>query len=402
MIVILFLTFSNDTISLYFLHALSYNGIMKVRYNYRCYPTDQQRKALSRLFGCIRTVWNDALSLCKKSEKFPKNGDLQKLFITEAKKTSTRNWLDEVSAVPLQQSIRDLGVAFKNYFDSKRGKRKGPKIGTPQFKKKHHKQSARFTVSGFSLKGRRVYLAKIGQLELVWSRPLPSAPSSVTITKDPAGRYFLSFVVEAQAEIKPAKNESIGIDLGLKIFAALSSGEKIDSPDYSKLDRRLRRAQRQLSRRLKHSKRKEAARLAVAKLHARQRDIRKDFLHKLSTRVIIENQVIALEDLNVNGMIKNRHLSRSIGHAGWSEFRSICSNKAIKFVRDFVVIDRWEPTSQVCSVCNFKWGKLDLSVRTVSCIKCGVQNCRDINAAKNIETIGVGQTHDVKWAGREC
>ena len=120
MIVILFLTFLNDTTSLYFLHALSYNGIMKVRYNYRCYPTDQQRKALSRLFGCIRTVWNDALSLCKKSEKLPKNGDLQKLFITEAKKTSTRNWLDEVSAVPLQQSIRDLGVAFKNYFDSKR------------------------------------------------------------------------------------------------------------------------------------------------------------------------------------------------------------------------------------------------------------------------------------------
>jgi putative transposase len=307
-----------------------------------------------------------------------------------------------VSAVPLQQSIRDLGVAYENYFDSKGGKRKGPKIGLPQFKKKCHKQSARFTVSGFSLKERKVYLAKIGQLEVIWSRPLPSAPSSATIIKDPSGRYFLSFVVEIQPEIEPAKNESIGIDLGLKTFAAFSSGEKIDSPDYSKLDRKLRRAQRRLSRRFKQSQRREAARLAVAKLHARQRDLRKDFLHKLSTKVIIENQVIALEDLNIKGMIKNRRLSRSIGHAGWSEFKSMCSNKAMKFGRDLVIIDRWEPTSQVCSVCKFKWGKLDLSARTVSCIQCGVQSCRDINAAKNIESIGIGQIHDVKWAGREC
>ena len=141
----------------------------------------------------------------------------------------------KVSAVPLQQSIRDLGVAYENYFDSKGGKRKGPKIGLPQFKKKCHKQSARFTVSGFSLKERKVYLAKIGQLEVIWSRPLPSAPSSATIIKDPSGRYFLSFVVEIQPEIEPAKNESIGIDLGLKTFAAFSSGEKIDSPDFPSL-----------------------------------------------------------------------------------------------------------------------------------------------------------------------
>jgi putative transposase len=350
----------------------------------------------------VRVVWNDALSLCKKSEKLPKNGELQKVCITEAKKASERNWLEEVSAVPLQQSIRDLGVAFKNYFDSKTGKRKGPKIGAPQFKKKLHKQTARFTVSGFSLKGRRVYLAKIGELEVVWSRPLPSEPSSVTIIKEQAGRYFLSFVVESEAEIKPARSESIGIDLGLKTFAALSSGEKIESPDYSKLERKIRRAQRTLSRRGKNSKRRAAARLVVAKLHARQRDLRKDFLHKLSTTVVIENQVIALENLNVVGMIKNRRLSKSIGHAGWSEFRSMCSSKAMKFGRDLVIIDRWQPTSQVCSICNFKWGKLDLSVRTVSCISCGAINCRDINAAKNIESIGVGRIHDVKWAGREC
>lgn len=375
---------------------------MKVRYNYRCYLTDQQKKILSRLFGCIRVVWNDALVECRKSEKLPKNGDLQKQCITEAKKASNRKWLNQVSAVPLQQSIRDLGVAFKNYFDSKSGKRKGPKIGPPQFKKKHHKQSSRFTRCGFSLNGKKVYLAKVGDVEVVWSRPLPSEASSVTIIKDSAGRYHLSFVVEIAMIFEPAKNESIGIDLGIKTFAALSSGEKVDSPDYARLERRLKRAQRKVSRRVQKSKRREAARLVVAKLHARQRDQRKDFLHKLSTRVIIENQVIALEDLNVSGMIKNRSLSRSIARAGWSEFREMCASKAQKFGRDFVVISRWEATSQVCSICKFRWGKLDLSVRTISCIQCGARACRDLNAAKNIESIGVGRIQDVKRVGREC
>jgi putative transposase len=375
---------------------------MKARYQYRFYPTDQQRKDLARLFGCVRVVWNDALALCKQSEKLPSNGDLQKICITQAKKTNERAWLGEVSNIPLQQSIADLGVAFQNFFASRKGKRKGAKINPPRFKKKDNRQTARFRKGGFSIKNEKVYLAKIGCIQTKWSRPLPSEPSSVTVIKDRAGRYFVSFVVEIQPEIKPAQNQAIGIDLGLQTFAALSNGEKVSSPDYSNLDRKIRRSQRKLSRRQKNSKRRERMRLRVAKLKAKLRDTRKDFLHKLSTKVVDENQVIALEDLNVSGMLKNRCLSRAISQTGWREFRTMCEAKSDKFSREFVVISRWEPTSQVCSYCGYRWGKLDLSVREIVCVNCGNHHDRDDNASKNIEKVGVGHTHDSKRAGREC
>ncbi len=379
-----------------------YNFSMKARYQYRFYPTDQQRKDLARLFGCVRVVWNDALALCKQSEKLPSNGDLQKICITQAKKTNERAWLGEVSNIPLQQSIADLGVAFQNFFASRKGKRKGAKINPPRFKKKDNRQTARFRKGGFSIKNEKVYLAKIGCIQTKWSRPLPSEPSSVTVIKDRAGRYFVSFVVEIQPEIKPAQNQAIGIDLGLQTFAALSNAEKVSSPDYSNLDRKIRRSQRKLSRRQKNSKRRERMRLRVAKLKAKLRDTRKDFLHKLSTKVVDENQVIALEDLNVSGMLKNRCLSRAISQAGWREFRTMCEAKSDKFSREFVVISRWEPTSQVCSYCGYRWGKLDLSVREIVCVNCGNHHDRDDNASKNIEKVGVGHTHDSKRAGREC
>jgi putative transposase len=375
---------------------------MKARYQYRIYPTDQQRQGLARVFGCVRVVWNDALVLCKHSEKLPSNGDLQKLCITQAKKTEQRAWLSAVSNIPLQQSIADLGVAFKNFFDSHKGKRKGLKVKPPKFKKKDNHQTARFRKGGFSIKKGKVYLAKIGNLKTVWSRPLPCEPSSVTVIKDRSGRYFLSFVVEIQPEIKPAQNQAVGIDLGLKTFAVLSSGEKVDSPDYSKLERKIRLAQRRLSKRKKGSRRREAMRLRVAQLKAKQSDTRKDFLHKLSTKVVYENQVIALEDLNVSGMLKNRCLSRAISQAGWRDFRTMCEAKSDKFGRTFVVINRWEPTSQTCSDCGYRWGKLDLSVRTVVCMSCGTHQDRDGNAAKNIKNVGVGHIHDAKRTGRKC
>src|SRR5919202_6844121 len=200
---------------------------MKARHQYRIYPTDQQRKDLAKLFGCVRVVWNDALALCKQdarrlataslSEKLPSNWDLQKICITQAKKTKECEWLSEVSNIPLQQSITDLGVAFSNFFASRKGKRKGPKINPPKFNKRTNQQSARFRKGGFSIKARQVFLAKIGCIKTKWSRPLPSEPSSVTVIKDTAGRYFLSFVVEIQPEIKPAFNAAVGIDLGLKV-----------------------------------------------------------------------------------------------------------------------------------------------------------------------------------------
>ncbi|HEY9890345.1 MAG TPA: RNA-guided endonuclease TnpB family protein [Candidatus Sericytochromatia bacterium] len=375
---------------------------MKARYQYRIYPTDQQRKDLSQLFGCVRVVWNDALALCKKSEKLPSNGDLQKLCITQAKRTKERGWLNEVSNIPLQQSIADLGVAWSNFFASLKGKRKGKKVNPPKFKKRTNRQSARFRKGGFSIKAAKVFLAKIGCIKTKWSRPLPSEASSVTVIKDTAGRYFLSFVVEVQPEVKPASNKSVGIDLGIKAFAALSTGERVVSPNYLKLDRKIRRSQRKLSRRSKTSKRRERMRLRVAKLKAKLRDTRKDFLHNLSTKVINENQVIALEDLNVSGLLKNRKLSRAISSAGWREFRTMCEVKSEKFGREFVVISRWEPTSQICSDCGYRWGKLDLKVREIVCINCGTLHDRDDNASKNIEQVGVGRIHDSKRTGREC
>ena len=374
---------------------------MKARYQYRFYPTNQQRQGLAQLFGCVRVVWNDALSFCRQSEKLPKNGDLQKLVITQAKKTAEREWLSSVSATPLQQSVADLGVAYKNFFESLKGKRKGKKVGVPKFKKKTGKQSARFTLSGFSMKGDEVYLAKIGNVRPVWSRPLPSPPSSVTVIKDAANRYFLSFVVEIVPVDVLASNPSIGIDLGLKTFAVLSNGEKVESPSYSKIDRMIRRKQRKMAKRGKDSKRRRKLRLQIAKLHNKVSDTRKDFLHKLSTRVVNENQVIALEDLNVSGLVKNRKLSRAISLQGWREFRTLCEAKSQKLSRDFVVISRWEPTSQTCSCCSYRWGKLDLKVRSVVCLNCGTEHDRDENAARNIEMVGMGHRHDLKWTGSD-
>lgn len=376
-------------------------SIMKARYQYRFYPTDQQQQSISQLFGCVRVVWNDALALCKQSKKLPSNNDLQKLVITQAKKTAERAWLSEVSNIPLQQSVADLGIAYKNFFDSLKGKRKGRKVGTPKFKKKTNQQSARFRIGGFSIKNNSVYLAKIGSVNPIWSRKLPASPTSVTVIKDCANRYFLSFVVEVEPIDIDAKNQSIGIDLGIKTFAFMSNGEKSESPNYSRLDKRLRRKQKQLARQQQDSKRRDKTRIQIAKLHNKIADTRKDFLHKLSTKVVSENQTIVLEDLNVSGMVKNRKLSRAISLQGWREFRTLCEAKSQKYSREFVVISRWEPTSQVCSECGYKWGKLDLKVRTVQCLNCGTEHDRDENAAKNINKVGMGNRHDSKRTQRQ-
>jgi putative transposase len=376
---------------------------MKARYRYRIYPTDQQKQSLAQLFGCVRVVWNDALALCKQSEKKPKSAELQKIVITGAKQTEERTWLEDVSCVPLQQSVIDLETAFKNFFDSCKGKRTGQKVRYPKFKKRTSSQSARFTLRGFSRSDNGgVYLAKIGIVNPIWSRGLPSAPSSVTVIKDCANRYFLSFVVEVEPVQVEAKNPSIGIDLGIKTFAVMSNGEKAESPSYKKLDRKVRKLQRKLARQLHDSKRRNVTRIRIAKLHNQIADTRKDFLHKLSAKIVNENQVIVLEDLNVSGMVKNRKLSRAISQQGWYEFRSLCEAKSEKFGRGFNVISRWEPTSQVCADCGFKWGKIDLSIRSVLCLNCGTEQDRDENAARNIEKVGIGHCHDSKRMLRDC
>jgi putative transposase len=375
---------------------------VKARYSYRFYPTDQQKQRLAQLFGCVRVVWNDALALCKQSEKLPRNSELQKLVITQAKRTEEREWLSTVSSIPLQQSVADLGVAYSNFFNSLKGKQKGRKVGSPRFKKKQSRQTARLTRGGFSVKGGQVYLAKIGEVRPIWSRELPADPSSVTIIKDCADRYFLSFVVEIEPVSSPAPNLSVGIDLGIKTFAVLSNGEKVNGPNYSKLDRKLRRRQRRFAKQQKGSNRRKRTRRQLAKLHNKIADTRKDFLHKLSTRVVNENQGITLEDLNVSGMVKNRKLAGVISLQGWAEFRTLCQTKAERNDRQLVLVNRWEPTSQVCSSCGYKWGKLDLSVRSLVCLGCGTEHDRDKDVAININRVGIGHCHDLKRTGSDC
>lgn len=377
-----------------------YNNTMKARYQYRIYPTQQQRQGLSKVFGCTRVVWNDALAVVRttpKGDKWPSNAELQKLVITQAKKTNGREWLSDVSVVALQQSVIDLGTAFKNFFESRSGKRKGKKAGFPKFKKRSSQQSARFTQRGFALKGNKLSLAKLGSFKVKWSRPLPSEPSSVTIIKNTANQYFASFVVEiGQVDVLPIR-PSIGVDLGIKTFAFLSTGERVESPGYKQLDRKIRRFQRKLARQVRGSNRWQNTRLKIAKLKLKVANIRKGFLHKTTTRLVRENQTVCLEDLNVSGMLKNRKLARAIAEQGWAMARAMCTAKANQYKdRCISVISRWEPTSQTCSGCGFRWGKVDLSVRSILCVSCGAEHDRDENAAKNIESSGLELAHDVK------
>ena len=260
---------------------------------------------MSQLFGCCRVVWNDALAFCqdqyKKGEKKPSYNELSKM-LTQAKKTEEKEWLTEVSSVPLQQSLRDLEQAYSNFFKSCKGQRKGRKIKPPKFKKRKSKQSAKFTDNGFKLypNSSYIHLAKIGDIKVIWSRELPAVPSSVTVIKDSADRYFVSFVVEFNPQQLPENGPSVGIDLGITDFATLSNGEKIKSPKpLKKRLKRLRKLSRNLSRKQKGSKRREVPRKRLAKLHAKVKDTRTDFLHKLYGRMAIRPLQIIRENQTI-------------------------------------------------------------------------------------------------------
>lgn len=363
---------------------------VQLRYGFRVYPSAGQRMALARAFGCARVVYNDALRARETARSegmpFPKTGDLSKLLITQAKNTPERAWLGEVSAVILQQSLRDLDVAYKNFFDGLKGKR--PKMGAPRFKsKRDNRQAVRFTANArWSLTpGGKLRLPKIGDLKVKWSRTLPSTPSTVTVVKDAAGRYFASFVVETDAsEVLPETTPEVGIDLGLGHFAVLSDGTKIDSPRFlRRAEKRLKKAQRDLSRKEKGSSNRNKARTKVARAHARVADARREFHHLLSTRLIRENQAVAVEELAVKGLART-HLAKSVHDAGWSAFVTMLEYKAARYGREFIRIGRFEPTSQVCSACGVKDGPKPLGVRVWTCGACGAVLDRDINAAVNV------------------
>lgn len=362
---------------------------VQLRYGCRLYPSAGQRSALARAFGCARVVYNDALRARETARSegmpFPKTGDLSKSLITEAKHPGT-GLAGDVSAVVLQQSLRDLDTAYRNFFDGLKGKR--PRMGTPRYRSRRDtRQSVRFTANArWSITtGRKLRLPKIGDVKVRWSRTLPSVPSTVTVVKDSACRYFASFVVETgPEEVLPEVVPELGIDLGLGHFVVLSDGTKVDSPRFlRRAEKRLKKAQRNLSRKEKGSGNRNRARLKVARAHAKVADARREFHHQLSTKLIRENQAVAVEDLAVKGLARTC-LAKSVHDAGWSAFVNMLEYKAARYGRTFVEIGRFEPTSQVCSQCGVKDGPKPLHVRVWTCGACGAVLDRDINAAVNV------------------
>lgn len=367
---------------------------MQLRYAYRLDPSPPQREALARAFGCARVVFNDGLAVrhaaFEAGEPYVSDAELSRR-LTASKKTPERAWLTEVSSVVLQQALADLNAAYRNFFASVTGKRKGPKAAPPRFRsRKDARQAVRFTANArFKvLDNGLLRLPKVGDVKVRWSRELPSVPSSVTVIRDAAGRFSASFVVEVNEKPLPETGRECGIDLGLGHFAVLDDGTKVSAPRFlRRAEKKLRRAQRDLSRKQKGSANRDRARVRVARAHARVAGARRDFHHKLSTRVIRENQAVYVEDLAVKGLARTR-LAKSVHDAGWPAFTGMLEYKARLYGRQFRKIGRFEPTSQVCSTCGAKDGPKPLHVREWQCKACGMVLDRDVNAAKNIAALG--------------
>lgn len=312
-------------------------------------------------------------------------------MLTAWKKTDELAYLAEVSSVPLQQTLRHLQAAFVNFWE---GRAKYPRFKV----RKKSRASAEYTRSAFRWRDGRLTLAMMDQpLDIIWSRSLPDGaePSTVTVSRDPAGRWFVSLLVE-DPSVQPlprAAHDMIALDAGLTSLVTLSTGEKVTNPRHERRDRqRLARAQREMARKEKGSRNREKARQQVAKIHARITDRRRDHLHKLTTRLVRETQTIVIEDLNVRGMLKNHSLARAISDAAWCEMRGMLEYKCHWYGRQLVVVDQWYPSSKVCSACGHHVGKLQLNVREWTCPSCGTLHDRDVNGAKNLLAVGQAVT----------
>ncbi|MBW6439979.1 transposase [Actinoplanes hulinensis] len=362
---------------------------VKRAYRYRFYPTDQQRELLNRTFGCVRYVYNRALA--ERHRAWFQGGkrinyvETAKM-LTAWKQESEVAWLQEVSNVPLQQALRHLQGAYAAFWE-KRAK-------YPTFKSKRKSQpSATFTAgNSFTFRDGRIKLAKCSEpLNIVWSRPLPESahPSSVTVSRDTADRWFISILVEEAIAALPPAGTSVGIDAGITALVTLSTGEKVTNPKHEQHDRdRLAKAQRNLARKEKGSANRAKARLKVARIHARIADRRRDTLHKLSTKIIRENQTVVIEDLSVRNMVRNHSLARAIHDASWSGLRRQLEYKADWYGRTVIAIDRFYPSSKTCSACGRINPNMPLNVRTWIC-PCGAVHDRDVNAARNILAAGL-------------
>ncbi|RKN04631.1 RNA-guided endonuclease InsQ/TnpB family protein [Streptomyces radicis] len=361
---------------------------VKRAFRYRFYPTDEQAAELSRTFGCVRLVYNKALEERTRAwygEQRRISYMESSAALTEWKKTGELAFLGEVSSVPLQQALRHLQTAFTSFF-AKRAQ-------YPRYKsRKRSRASAEYTRSAFTWREGELTLAKMsGPLDIRWSRPLPQGaePSTVTVSRDAAGRWFVSLLCEDTVTEAPATGAAVGIDAGITSLVTLSTGEKIANPRHERRDRaRLARAQRQLSRKAKGSANREKARRKVARVHARIADRRRDFLHKLTTRLVRENQTVVIEDLAVRNLLKNGRLARAISDASWTELRFMLEYKCAWYGRELVVIDRWFPSSKLCGACGTVAARMPLNVRVWTC-ECGAVHDRDVNAARNVLAAGL-------------
>jgi putative transposase len=366
---------------------------VKRAYRYRFYPTTEQAGLLHRTFGCIRLVWN--MALAERTRRYKDEGlttsyvDTAR-WLTAWKQDPKLGFLREVSNVPLQQTLRAQQLAFNSFF--------AKRTRYPRFKsKKQCRRSATFANNAFSFRDGRLKLAKMSEpLEIRWSRPLPEGaePSTVTVSQDPAGRWFVSLLVEETIKPLAPSSQRVGIDAGLTHLVVLSTGEKIANPKHQRRDRRkLAKANRALSRTAKGSANRAKARLRVARIHARIADRRRDFLHKLTTRLVRENQALAIEDLTVRNLVKNHCLARAISDAAWRELWSMLEYKTCWYGRQLLTADRLFPSSKLCSTpgCSYQNTAMPLNVRSWTCPACATVHDRDVNAARNILAVGLAE-----------
>jgi putative transposase len=357
-------------------------------FSYRFYPTPSQESLLRRTLGCTRLVYNRTLAVRTEAwyrEQKRVGYAETSSMLTEWKKTSELDFLNEVSCVPLQQCLRQLQTAYTNFFDGR--------AKYPNFKKKHNGGSAEFTKSAFKFKDGQVYLAKCTQaLPIRWSRMLPAGcrPSTITVKLAPSGRWSVSLLVDVEIQALPKTDSQVGIDLGIASLLTLSTGEKIVNPKGFKAKyRQLRIAQKALSRKQKGSNNRYKARLKVARVHQEIADARKDNLHKLTTQLVRENQTIAIETLAVKNMVKNPKLALAISDASWGELVRQLEYKCDWGGRTLIKIDRWFPSSKRCCECGHIVERLSLKIREWDCPQCGTHHDRDMNAAKNILAAGL-------------
>jgi putative transposase len=360
---------------------------VKRAYRYRCYPTPEHAQELVRTFGCVRLVYNRALETRTAAwygERRRVSYVQSSAMLTEWKRGPELAFLNEVSSVPLQQSLRHLQGAFVAFWDKR--------TRFPRFKRKRGRQSAEYTRSAFRWRNGQLTLAKMTEpLGIVWSRPLPDGaePSTVTVSRDPAGRWFVSILVETAVEPLPPTDSAVGVDAGITSLITISTGKKIPNPRHERRDRaRLAREQRRLARKRKGSNNRARQRRKVARIHARIADRRRDTLHQLSTRLVRENQAVVIEDLAVRNMLGNHHLARAISDAAWSQLRAMLLYKCRWYGRELIVIDRWYPSSKVCSACGALQDTMPLGVREWAC-RCGATHDRDVNAARSILAAGL-------------